>query len=358
VALLILALAATVLLVAGALRHPVPPPFGPARNGLIAFVDGQGAINIGDPVTGITNVIVMGPANDRPIFSPDGTRIAFLNRAAPTALDVIVVRADGSGATKITTEPLVSVGYLGWAPDSASVIVSNDTSGQLDVFDSTRVGPPTTLGVTNGSDNFNDHAAEMFQPPDGRKVLFLRSGTHPSLVVTDRGGASERALIDGTRADASFIYLGAPQWSPDGSMVAFMGAQRDVAEDYLVWVMNADGTGLRKLSKGTHPINESNPAWSPDGTRIALQRWNIDVNADQPEPRPITVIDVKTGDEDEVGDPPINNGFEGWGWSPDGESIIELPVPDQLNITNVATGKPRMIPWTVASNPAWQRVAP
>ena len=65
VALLVIALAVSALLVAGALRHPVPPPFGPAANGLIAYADDLGAINVGDPVTGLSKAIVPGPGNDR-----------------------------------------------------------------------------------------------------------------------------------------------------------------------------------------------------------------------------------------------------------------------------------------------------
>jgi dipeptidyl aminopeptidase/acylaminoacyl peptidase len=356
-ALLVLALVASVLFFAGALRHSVPAPFGPASNGLIAYADGAGAIEVGDPVTGSSKLIVAGPGNERPIFSPDGTHIAFLSSGAGGGKDVNVVRADGSGALKITPDSLLAVDYLGWSPDSVSVVVSNG-SGQLDVFDSTRSGPPTPLGMTAGSDDFNAHPAELYQPPNGQKVLTVRAGSpHPSLILSDRGGATERALIDGTRGDASFIFLSGPQWSPTGSMISFIGAKRDVAEDYLAYVMNADGSGLRLLSKATHPIDESNPAWSPDGTRIAVQRWDIH-SADEQLPQPITVIDVQTGRELKVGPPPVTNGFDAWGWSPDGQSILELPVPDRLIVANVATGLTRTMAWGAISGPSWQRLAP
>lgn len=357
VALLVLALAASVLFVAGALRHPVPAPFGLARNGLIAYADGRGAIYVGDPVTGVSNVIAAGPGNDRPIFSPDGTRIAFLSDGA-RGQDVVVVRPDGSGATTITANPGASAHFLGWSPDSASVIVGT-SGGELDIYDSTRTGPPTKLGASDGPDDFNAQPADLYQPPDGRRMLVLRTGSpRPSLIVSDRDGSNERTLIDSTRSDFSFIYLGTPQWSPDGSMIAFTGATRDVAEAYVTYVVKADGTGLRPLSMSTRPINESNPAWSPDGTRIAVQRWFIDVGAGSQEVRPITVIDVNTGREVEIGAVPTNNGLIGWGWSPDGESIIELPVENQLIVANATTGTTQTIPWSVTTGPTWQRTAP
>jgi Tol biopolymer transport system component len=62
-----------------------------------------------------------------------------------------------------------------------------------------------------------------------------------------------------------------PSWAPDGSKVAF-DAHRDggwESDDggWEVWLRNADGTGLRKLTDNS--VNDWAPAWSPDGSRIA-----------------------------------------------------------------------------------------
>src|SRR6476661_10341947 len=44
-------------------QQRVPPPFGPARNGLVAY-DAGGDIYTADPVTGVATAIVSGPALD------------------------------------------------------------------------------------------------------------------------------------------------------------------------------------------------------------------------------------------------------------------------------------------------------
>ena len=57
-----------------------------------------------------------------------------------------------------------------------------------------------------------------------------------------------------------------PQPSPDGSQVIFTRRYVDKMKDQFetaLWIMSADGSRLRFLTKG------SNPVWSPDGTRIA-----------------------------------------------------------------------------------------
>jgi dipeptidyl aminopeptidase/acylaminoacyl peptidase len=58
-----------------------------------------------------------------------------------------------------------------------------------------------------------------------------------------------------------------PEWSPDGTRIAFPSRRDGNFEIYLI---NADGTNLQRL---THtPSHEDFPAWSPDGTRILFSR--------------------------------------------------------------------------------------
>ena len=64
-----------------------------------------------------------------------------------------------------------------------------------------------------------------------------------------------------------------PDWSPDGSTLAFERCGRRCA----VYAIEADGTGLRRLGPACDrrpPACEdrSTPAWSPDGTTIAFAR--------------------------------------------------------------------------------------
>jgi len=71
-----------------------------------------------------------------------------------------------------------------------------------------------------------------------------------------------------------------------------------------IYVINADGSGLRRLTDGL------DPAWSPDGKKVAFARWR--------DPRGIYVIDEDGGNETLV---------FGWSqakapaWSPDGSRI-------------------------------------
>jgi TolB protein len=56
-----------------------------------------------------------------------------------------------------------------------------------------------------------------------------------------------------------------PDWSPDGTRIAF--ARRIDDQDTQIFVMRPDGTDVRQL---THEVGwHGYPSWSPDGTMIA-----------------------------------------------------------------------------------------
>src|SRR4051794_35516443 len=73
------------------------------------------------------------------------------------------------------------------------------------------------------------------------------------------------------KAAGSLPFLYDPAWSPDGKLIAF--ADRDEGAGGSrgdLYVMNADGTNMRKLtdSTGGSLRGARYPAWSPDGTRV------------------------------------------------------------------------------------------
>jgi Tol biopolymer transport system component len=68
------------------------------------------------------------------------------------------------------------------------------------------------------------------------------------------------------------VYRTDPDWSPDGKQVAFVDHSSSGGD---LWVMSADGSGLRKLTDSRPPPASQNhgarqPDWSPDGKTIAF----------------------------------------------------------------------------------------
>jgi dipeptidyl aminopeptidase/acylaminoacyl peptidase len=110
----------------------------------------------------------------------------------------------------------------------------------------------------------------------------VRSGLHKaelleeSELVVVRG--SEIAALSGKFDLSETFPVG---WSPDGTRLAFIAAEPN-GHHTAVFIVNADGTGLRRL---TSPANDAETAaWSPDGTQIATRIAGrlLIVNADGP----------------------------------------------------------------------------
>ena len=107
--------------------------------------------------------------------------------------------------------------------------------------------------------------------PDGARIAY-------TVATNDQPGRPQRQLFVMTVADARSVRLGgrepasAPEWSPDGRLIAFKGA---VEGKKGLAVSRPDGSGLRFLAEmtGTNsPLTFEGRAiaWSPDSKRIAF----------------------------------------------------------------------------------------
>jgi dipeptidyl aminopeptidase/acylaminoacyl peptidase len=363
------ALALVALLIAAALAayigssRRLPAPFGPASNGLVAIVDDSGGIQQVDPASGQAMVIVPGPGNSRPTYSPDGSRLAYLRANGFTAFDIVVARSDGQGPVVITPKPVSAVGYLGWSPDSSSIVIPA-ASGRIDVYDASTAGLPRTITVegqrigAKGFDNYNANVQDLFRPPTGKEIVFLGSTPEgPAVFVAAADGTDPRAILDWDHSTVPYSDLDTPQWSPDGSRIALGLASSNDVNEWHIYVMNADGTNLRALSSETRLHSDNNLQWSPDGSHIAFQRWFAVPEAGFADTRPVTVVGVDDGTEVEVGIVNVD-GYLGWSWSPDGTAILEVAQntdEKRLQIVPIDGSAPRFVDINPADAPSWQR---
>jgi TolB protein len=111
--------------------------------------------------------------------------------------------------------------------------------------------------------------------PDGRRVVFARfasDGSAEGLFLVNADGSGQALLIH-----HSAEFDGEPVWSPDGSQIAFMSVDESpLGQIARIYVVNVDGSGLRRLSppidEQTETVFDEGPTWSPDGRHIAFTR--------------------------------------------------------------------------------------
>ncbi|MBM4041992.1 MAG: HYR domain-containing protein [Planctomycetes bacterium] len=145
--------------------------------------------------------------------------------------------------------------------------------------------------------------------PDGRKFVFAGYGTGAPTVhlyTMSAAGGPRTPLLDTPGMWEEFS-----DWSPDGSKVVFAG---NIGAQACIYMMNADGTGLSKLSSGPKDVY---PSWSPDGTKVAFARA---MTPGQPIGHwQIFTVDVNTRVEMRLTIDADDNGYPAW--SPDGSQI-------------------------------------
>lgn len=345
----------------------VPPPFGPARNGLIVYAAG-GDIYIGDPVIGTSRAIVTGPEMDgNPLFARDGTRVAFMRQVgdpATPAFDLMVANADGSGPKAVATK-LDTDNPFEWSPDG-SYLLFTDTEFRLYRIDASGATPPKLL---------LEHAYVQpgeFRPPDGRQILYepqpagvTGKQTGHALWVMNSDGSGAKPMLEIPPERVRDGDFGSVRYSPDGTMIAFLQAPAGDTSQLRIFIMNADGTALRPLTTETGSWTETDLAWSPDSKRIAFDRWHLESDGSW-KIQPIGVAALEGGAVTPLGPTPVTDGA--WfDFSPDGTSIISMPgtilsqpYPTTLvqpMTIDTTTGQARPLDWQIGSTLTWQRLA-
>ena len=370
--ILLLIIAASLLWAAGS-RHPLPAPFGPARNGLIAYAN-HGDIFTADPTTAVSTAIVTGPDTDLgPKWSRDGTHLAFERSNAPSARAgvIYVARADGSGMVRVTPDALSAITGYAFSPDGRQLLITATSGGIPSLF----------IAATDGS---GMHQVDIgmpamnaaWRPPDGSEISFMdtdhgdpSNGNGGIHLVSSQGG-EVRTVVPDERSRG--IQRGHPMWSPDGSHLMFgewCDTDCTTGEPFApntgntveTYVVTADGKDARVLPspEGTWQAPES---WSNDGTRVLVIRGSKVLGTDNPRPAVIPVDGSGQGIEI-----PYPSGMDtepttAWEWAPDDSLILGAPtshggvVVDQV-ILDPVNGTVRTAPWNTVSEAAWQRTA-
>ena len=147
----------------------------------------------------VTKLAIAGPISEqRPSWSPDGTRIAFACTWAPISMDVCVVNADGTGLVRLTNDEQLD-DYPAWSPDGTTIAFTRHPFGRADPASAEivllKLATSQITTLTSGTD--------AAWSPDGSKLVFVGGD---GLFVIDANGANRRRLTTGLHRS--------PAWRP------------------------------------------------------------------------------------------------------------------------------------------------
>jgi WD40 repeat protein len=212
-----------------------------------------------------------------PVWSPDGRSLAYQvyqpsGRGAPgegvTILDL------ESGETHLVwpgfadrlawTAEGILVTTSGW-PDCGPMCLISPDDGSIRRLDMPTADPPVTKAV-----DFDGH-------PDGHTaVLTLAREQDLDLWVIDLRTGDWKPLTDTPDLERGAV------WSPDGRQIAFARAPIDTLRPS-IWVMNADGSGARRVAEPLAEGGDDLPSWQPVAVPVDLP---VDTEPPTPSPPP------------------------------------------------------------------------
>ena len=157
--------------------------------------------------------------------------------------------------------------------------------------------------------------------PDGSTIAYADVvdaylGADLGLHLANADGTNPRALTKGQKGGVDGNDT-SPAFSPDGRWVAFERAVDYDSGKGGLWLIRADGSGLRRLTDDTSGAGY--PRWSPDGKRILFSQR---VEATTFAPGPLWIVDVAGGKPTPVTDPADPGISFSGDWSPDGRQIV------------------------------------
>ena len=221
-------------------------------------------------------------------LSPDGSRIAYATCEHQTLgivypddtfdsrevgpirhYEIATIGVDGSSPARLTVNRHYDH-FPAWSPDGTRIAF----------IDGANEGGPYPSGLSvmseDGSDVSNiidasfDRGVYPSIPswsPDGSRLAII--GTGGFYTVRTDGTGLNRIQIGAKQGDVVKLLT----WSPSGEEIALVAGPFDLPGESTIYTVRPDGSGLREIWSGWHDVygpNVVHLSWSPDGSELLL----------------------------------------------------------------------------------------
>jgi Tol biopolymer transport system component/DNA-binding winged helix-turn-helix (wHTH) protein len=212
----------------------------------------------------------------RPVFSPDGKRVAFVRGDRTNLHDIYVVPIDGGEPDRLTHSQHNITG-LDWASDGKSIIFA---SAPTSVADSRLWRVSLNDGSLTWLPTGSGRPGRPSVAPRGRGLVYEDASVSLDVMLVRTDGGSEGAVPIAASTEHDY----GPQYSPGGSLIAFISTRSGSPQ---VWICNSDGTSPRQVTDLEHACIW-NPCWSYDERYLAFSAAPDNLTG-------VCIADIETG---------------------------------------------------------------
>lgn len=255
----------------------------------------------------------------QPVFSPDGSKIAYYSDA-----NILVVDLNGNIMSRIGDDRNIS-DHPSWSQDSQYIAFHSTIDGNFEIY-KMHIDDSTPIRLTENP--LHDDSCPVFSP-DGQKIAFASGELGQfELYVMRSDGSEIQRLGPGTTSVCPFYA-----WSPDSEKIAAV----TFSTLYVVNIANPDD--LQIIGECVHPY----VSWSPDGAQLAFAS---DFCTNNTKNTAVFTIDLASAHEKQ-----LTGNFSASFypvWSPNGQQILFVSERDgnreiyvmkadgseQVNLTN------------------------
>lgn len=216
--------------------------------------------------------------------------------------DIFLAEADGSNLKKLTDNPKYDAEPI-ISSDGKQIVFGSQREGDFDIYimnsDGSNVRRLTDTVGYDGGPWFSPDAKKIvwrawYPETDEEKAQWKDAMEKDYIIavpldiwVMDADGSNKKRLTNNRATNW------APSWHPDGKRIIFSSNMNDWREDlktfghnFELYIMNADGTGLERLTYNT--VFDSFPMFSPDGKKLV---WGSNRNPEKPRSTDIFIAD-------------------------------------------------------------------
>jgi Tol biopolymer transport system component/C-terminal processing protease CtpA/Prc len=324
----------------------------------IAFVSG-GDIWTVPSAGGVARLLVSHPANEsRPLYSPDGKRLAFISTRTGNG-DIYVLTFATGNLERLTFDDGLDQ-LDSWSPDGKWLYFSStsrEIAGMNDVF---RVSSDGGTPMPVSADRYTNEYWAAPAPNGGAMAFTARGTTSGQWWRLGRSHLDESEIwilrdpqamryerVSGGKSKDEW-----PMWMPDGRTLYYV-SDKTGPQNIVKRAIGGDATQVTRFTNGRVLW----PTISADGRMIAFERdfgiWTLDTNTGEATQVQISLRGAPAGPS--VERLTLTNGLEEMALSPDGKKVAFIvhgevfaaSSKDGGNAVRVTstTGRERQIEW-------------